>query len=78
MSMPDEAELIVKERCQKFLIKSCEKFLLRVFPNKASMIKGKNLSPAVCLSYPRPLFSELPLELAYKNKLSEIKAQWQR
>ena len=68
--------IVVKERCQKFLIQSCKQLLFRLPQNLDLFKKIQNLSPSLCLSHMRPAFANLPLALADQSKLTEIESQW--
>ena len=69
--------IVVKERCQKFLIQACKQFIFRLPQNLDLFKKIQNLSPSLCLSHMRPAFANLLLALAYQSKLTEIESQWQ-
>ena len=67
--------IVVKERCQKFLILACKQLLFRLPQNLDLFKKIQNLSPSLCLSHMRPAFANLPLALADQSKLTEIESQ---
>ena len=68
--------IVVKERCQKFLIQACKQLLFRLAQNLDLFKKIQNLSRSLCLSHMRPAFDNLPLALADQSKLTEIESQW--
>ena len=67
--------IVVKERCQKFLIQAYKQLLFRLSQNLDLFKKIQNRSPSLCLSYMRPAFANLPLALADQSKLTEIESQ---
>ena len=68
--------IVVKERCQKFLIQACKQLLFRLPQNLDRFKKIQNLLPSLCLSHMRPAFANLSLALSDQSKLTGIESQW--